>query len=106
MDQKTIGIVSYLGLIGLIIAFVMDKEKGELSRFHIRQNIGLNVLYIAFYVIYFVILIIAPKLGMVLGLLFLLPMILWIIGLIGAVKGEKKLVPMFGEKFQEIFKSI
>lgn len=106
MDEKTTGIVSYIGLIGLIIAFVMDKDKSEYSRFHIRQNIGLNVLYIALYVIYFIVLMAMPKLGMIIGILFLLPLILWVIGIIGAVKGEKKAVPVLGDKFQEWFKGV
>lgn len=106
MDEKTTGIVSYIGLIGLIIALVMDKDKSEYSRFHIRQNIGLNVLYIALYVIYFIVLMAMPKLGMIIGILFLLPFILWVIGIIGAVKGEKKAVPVLGDKFQEWFKGV
>lgn len=106
MDEKTTGIVSYIGLIGLIIAFVMDKDKSPFSRFHIRQNIGLTVLYLAMYVVYFIVLMIMPKIGMILSLLFLFPFILWIIGIIGAVKGEMKPVPVVGDKFQEWFKSI
>ena len=106
MDEKTTGIVSYIGLVGLIIAFVMDKDKSEYSRFHIRQNIGINVLMIALYVIYFIVLMAAPKLGLIISILFLLPVVLWIIGIIGAVKGEKKVVPVLGDKFQEWFKGI
>jgi hypothetical protein len=33
-------------------------------------------------------------------------LILWIIGLIGAIKGEEKPVPLLGEQFQEWFRNI
>jgi uncharacterized membrane protein len=33
-------------------------------------------------------------------------LVLWVIGLIGAVKGEKKPIPFIGEKAQEMFKNI
>ena len=32
--------------------------------------------------------------------------VLWIIGFIGAVKGEEKSVPVVGDQFQEWFKNI
>jgi len=106
MDEKTTGIVSYIGLIGLIIAFVMDKDKSEYSRFHIRQNLGINILWIVLWVLSIVLGSISSILGLVLYILFLLPFVLWVIGIIGAVQGEKKLVPVLGEKFQEWFKGV
>lgn len=106
MDEKTTGIVSYIGLIGLIIAFVMDKDKSPFSRFHIRQNIGINALWIALGVLSTILGSISSVLGLVMYILFLFPFVLWVIGIIGAVQGEKKLVPVLGDKFQEWFKSI
>jgi len=32
--------------------------------------------------------------------------ILWIIGLIGAIQGEEKKVPLLGDQFQEWFRNI
>jgi uncharacterized membrane protein len=32
--------------------------------------------------------------------------VLWVIGFLGALNSEKKLVPIFGEAFQNWFKSI
>lgn len=106
MDEKTTGIVSYIGLIGLIIAFVMDKDKSPFSRFHIRQNIGINILWVVLWILSIVLGSISSVLGLIIWVLFLFPFVLWIIGIIGAVKGEMKPVPVVGDKFQEWFKSI
>jgi hypothetical protein len=32
--------------------------------------------------------------------------VLWVIGLMGAINGQEKPVPILGEKFQEWFKSL
>lgn len=106
MDEKTTGIVSYIGLIGLIIAFVMDKDKSPFSRFHIRQNIGINILWVVLWILSIILGSISSILGLIVWVLFLFPFVLWVIGIIGAVQGEKKLVPVLGDKFQEWFKSI
>jgi uncharacterized membrane protein len=47
-----------------------------------------------------------PAIGMVLSLVSLVFLVLWIMGLIAAINGEEKPMPMIGEKAQEIFKSI
>jgi uncharacterized membrane protein len=94
MDQKTTGIVAYLTWIGLLIALVMTKEKSEYTSFHMRQSLGLCLLSV---------LGIIPFLGY---LIIILVFILWIIAFIGALNGEKKLVPIVGEYFQDWFKSV
>jgi|SRR5690625_1542162 len=102
-DGKTIAIISYLTLIGLIIAFVMNNEKkNTYASFHIRQAIGIFVTGLALGVINII-----PILGWLIsifGSIFLV--ILWIFGLIGAINGSWKPVPVLGEKFQEWFKGI
>ena len=55
-NGKTIGIISYLTLIGWIIALVMhSSNKTEQGAYHIRQSLGLIVLYVAVWIINFVI---------------------------------------------------
>jgi uncharacterized membrane protein len=106
MDEKTIGILSYIGPIGLVVAILMDKEKTPFTRFHIRQNIGIAIVWIAIYVVSIIMGRISGVLGMAFLFLNILPFIMWIIGIIGAVNGEKKLAPVLGDKFQEWFKSV
>lgn len=106
MDEKTIGILSYIGPIGLVVAILMDKDKTPFTRFHIRQNIGICLTWLAIYAISIIISRISGFLGMIFLIANFIPFIMWVIGLIGAVNGEKKLAPILGDKFQEWFKSV
>ncbi|AFM03227.1 putative membrane protein [Bernardetia litoralis DSM 6794] len=93
--EKSNGIIAYVTVIGLIIAFMQNKEeKSEYVNFHIRQMIGIFICSLVFVI---------PFLGWLLGLGVIA---LWIIGILGALSGERKPVPILGEKFQEWFKSI
>lgn len=104
-EPKTIGIISYLTLIGWIIALVMhNSNKSDFGAFHIRQSLGLIILYIVVWIVNFVIAVAGIP---YLGWLLLLPVfVLWILGVVAAVQGEKKPVPVLGEHFQEWFKGI
>lgn len=102
-EGKTIAIISYLTIIGLIIAFVMNNDKkNQFASFHIRQMVGLALTSI---VISFVGVI--PFLGWIiaiLGSLFIL--FLWVSGLLNALNGKAKLLPILGKKYEEWFKGI
>lgn len=95
-DPKVIAIVSYITIIGWIVALVLNNNpKSEFASFHIRQMLGIFLL------------------GMILSFIpvvniigWILTFVLWILGFIGAVQGEMKTVPVIGEKFQEWFKSL
>ena len=101
-DGKTIAIVSYITLIGLIIAFVINNDKkNSFASFHIRQNIGIFALYLVNT------LVLAKFIGLqILVLASIGIFVLWLIGLIGAINGEEKKVPLFGDLFQDWFKSL
>ena len=101
-EGKTIAIISYLTIIGTIVAYVMNtSKKNTFASFHIRQMIGIFILgIINKYVIYDVI---GSFFGWTVGIFVF---ILWVIGFIAAIKGEEKTVPILGEYFQEWFKSI
>ena len=95
-DGKNIALIAHITLIGWIIALVMNNNsKSEFASFYIRQMLGLMI--IAF-VLSFI-----PFVGWILNLGML---ILWILSLIGAVNGEKKLTPGLGAYFQDWFKSL
>lgn len=102
-DGKTIAIIAYLTVIGLIIAFLMNNDKkNSFASFHIRQCLGIGLTGLALGAIGVI-----PILGWLIsifGSIFLF--ILWIIGLIGALNGERKHVPLLGEKYQEWLKGI
>ncbi len=101
-EGKTIAIISYITLIGLIIAFIMNNDKkNTFASFHIRQSMGIILLAVAINLIFYVVSI--PFLPMIISLGLL---VLWILGLVAAVQGEMKPVPLLGVQFQEWFKGI
>lgn len=110
MDGKTIGIISYLTLIGWIIAFVMHgNNKTKLGAFHIRQSLGLFIISFAAYIVMFIFMFI-PVLGWIISILIWIALIgvfvLWVIGLVAAINGEEKPVPLIGTKIQEVLAGI
>jgi uncharacterized membrane protein len=91
IDGKAIAIISYLTLIGWVIALILHgNNKSDIGAFHLRQALGLGVLSMIFAFI--------PILGWILNIGVL---VLWILGLISAVQGEKKAVPLVGAFFQK-----
>lgn len=103
MDSKTMGIVTYLTLIGWIVALILNQTpKYPNVSFHLRQMLGIFLTGLLFSFISII-----PILGWLiswLGWLFVL--VLWIIAFVGALNNEQKLVPVLGEKYQEIFSGI
>lgn len=106
--DKTTGIVAHITLIGWIIALVMNGEKqGEeksFGAFYLRQMLGLFIVSIAVWIVMMVfslILIMIPVIGPIVILLLSIGfygglLALWIISLIAAVNGEKKMMPLVG----------
>jgi len=101
-EGRTMAIISYITWIGTLIAFLMNNnQKNSFASFHIRQTIGLSffTLVNAFVINRFVDSWVTRLIG--LGLL-----ILWIIGLVGAIQGEEKKVSLVGDLFQDWFQGI
>ena len=102
-NDKTMGIVAYLTIIGLIAAIVMNKDpKNQFTSYHIRQSLGLCITGFVLAVIGII-----PFIGWLIsifGTLFIV--ILWILGLINALNGQEKPVPVLGKKYLEWFKNI
>lgn len=102
-QDKTIAIISYLTLIGLIIAFVMNNDKKELfASFHIRQSLGLTLTSLALSLINII-----PILGWIVSIVgFFVLLYMWIVGLLNAINGKYKTVPILGDKYEEWLKSV
>lgn len=103
LDGKTIAIVAYLTLIGLIVAYVLNTDKKDVfASFHIRQSLGLGVIGLGLMVLGMV-----PILGWLIsffGSLFLL--FLWIMGLLNAINAKQQPVPILGKRFMEWFRNL
>lgn len=101
MDDKTKSIVAHITMIGWVIAIVMNQsDKGENTSFYIRQTLGIWLIGV-----------LGSLLGMyTIGLLgniaFIAMMVFWVLSLMGALSGEKRPIPVFGEMFQDWFKGV
>lgn len=103
MEQnKNAAIVAYLTIIGTVIAIFMNNENKSLfASFHIRQALGIFLTFFAlgYPVGYFDSWIISSA-------FYIFFFILWIYGFMGALNNEEKKVPLLGDFYQNIFKSL
>lgn len=113
-DGRNASIISYFWFIGWLIAYfaIYKENKTALASYQLRQTllfmiaatgiswisgtvtsllIGITGIYAFFYLGYLI------QIGLLL---------LWIIGFIGAINGEQKPIPFFGEWAQRIFPNI
>ena len=107
MDGKSISIISYITWIGWIIAFVMfNSNKSQLAAFHIRQSLGIMLLGILCYIVQ-IMLLFVPFLGWaVIGILWIGLVVLWVLGLVSAINGQEKPIPVIGSLAQSLFRGI
>jgi uncharacterized membrane protein len=106
MDQKTIAWVSYITIIGWIIALVSynsSNDKSSLAKFHLRQSFGIFATGIALYIVMIMMLFVMPFFFFLYPIFGIGIFILWIMGLIGAVNGVEKPVPVLGDFYQKTF---
>ena len=103
-EDRTVAILSYITIIGFIIAIVMHNgKKTSLGAFHLRQVLGLIVTGFAFGVCAIVLAFI-PFVGwfaIMVGWLALVASV--IMGLIAAASGKQTPVPVLGEHYQKWF---
>lgn len=106
-EDRTVAILTYITIIGFIIAIVMhSSKKTALGAFHLRQGLGLLItglviwlpgMIISFIpVINFLMVLVWPLVGISL-------FVLWIMGLLAAVNGQQKPMPVVGEHYQKWF---
>lgn len=110
-DPKTIAVVSYITLIGWIVAIVLHSSsqiKSPFAAYHLRQTLGIYITGIALVILSFIS--ILPFIGWLIGLVITLAQVglfvLWILGLVSAANGEEKPVPILGEYYQKFLKDI
>lgn len=102
-QDKAIGIIAYITVIGLIIAFILNMEKkNAFGSYHIRQALGIAVSGVAISFIAIV-----PVIGWILAVIgSLLILVMWVIGIVNAISGNMKPVPVLGDKFNEWFQGV
>jgi uncharacterized membrane protein len=99
---KIAAIVSYLTIIGCIIAIFMNLEtKNALARFHIRQAFGIHI---AFYGLG--VLVSQFDSWLISSSFYVFFIVLWVYGFSGAIQAKKTSIPLLGPQFQLWFKFI
>ena len=91
MDAKTTGIISYLSIVGWLIAYAAgDKEE---AKFHLNQALILNIGWLLVSIL--------SRFGRPIRyigwIVEMVLSVLWIIGFIAAIKNEERKVPLLGE---------
>lgn len=101
-QAKTTAIVSYLTIVGTIIAYFMNIDpKDPFASFHIRQAFGIHI---TFYLIGALMGLFDQ--GIIIGAFYVFFIVLWGYGLFMAIKGEMREVPILGPLFQKWFSTI
>ena len=99
---KNTAIVSYLTIIGSIIAIFMnqDENRSDFGSFHIRQALGMFLTFflLGYPIGYF-------DNWMISASFWVFIFILWIYGFLACLNNEMKMVPFLGEIYQKLFKS-
>jgi uncharacterized membrane protein len=104
--DKTISILAYIPFIGWLIALILnsDKPAGEKSynAFHLRQGLGLFIVYLAYSLLNWLITWI-PLIGsfadQIIKFLFI---VFAVLGILNAAKGLKRHIPVFGKQVDAI----
>jgi uncharacterized membrane protein len=109
---RTAGIISYFTLLGWLIAYFAfhQKDKTELGSYQLRQTLLFHIVFM----------VVSGVAGFIIGLIFSSGslagdigwiinvgfFVLWIIGFIGVANGQKKPIPLLGERAQDMFSGI
>jgi uncharacterized membrane protein len=99
-EDRTVAILSYVTIVGFIAAiFVHQSRKNQLGAFHLRQVLGLVVTGLVGGVCAVV-----PILGWIVWFFVVIGLfVLWLLGLISALRGDMRPVPLLGEHYQRWF---
>lgn len=103
-EDRTVAILSYLTIIGFIVALILhSSKKTTLGAYHLRQCLGLIITSLVLAPVSMALGII-PIIGWIAApILWLAFLIFWLIGLVAAAQGQQKPVPLLGEKYQQWF---
>ena len=92
MDKKTTDIVAYLTVVGLLIAFVAGDR--EASKFHLNQSLIIWLTSTVVGIVVGWVPLIGWLVSVVVGIFCA---VCWFIGIISAIQGTEKPVPLIGQ---------
>lgn len=95
MNKKTTGILSYITLIGWLIAFLAGDREG--AKFHLNQSLVLLIVALINKYVLTKVLGLIPFVGGLLSYIIGIYIIIcWILGLVYAIKEQEKELPLIG----------
>ena len=99
-EDKTVAIVSYLTLIGFVAAIIIhSNKKTKLGAFHLRQVLGFMLTGFAAIILVFI-----PLIGWIaIPIFWIFMLVCWVMGLIAAINGQMKPMPLVGPYYQKWF---
>ncbi|MBA5792845.1 DUF4870 domain-containing protein [Flavobacterium sp. xlx-214] len=107
MDNKTVSIVSYITIIGWVIAYLVGKDNLDaFAKYHLRQSFGLGISALIVGFIIGIVVFILPVLGLITWVINVFFFVLFIVGIINAVNGQMKPLPIIGKMFEDKFSFI
>ena len=107
-DGKTAAIIAYITVIGWLISyFALYREgKTQLAAVHLRQTLFLYLIGIGWYFVQMALLFTVPGLALLGTVVNIALFVFWLLGLIAAIGGQAKPMPVIGEPAQRMFSSI
>jgi len=115
-NGKTAGIVSYFFIIGWLIAYfgMHQNNKTSLGSYQLRQTLLFHIIHMIIYFVFHRIVYGMYFAGgsfyfLLNGIIWIADLglfVIWIIGLLGAIKGEKTAIPLIGDRAQTMFPNI
>lgn len=93
-EGKTMAVVSYITVIGLLIAYLVNSGKrNTFTSFHIGQSVRVVLLGLANYVLSFLL---PASLGFIISLISIGVLVLAILGIVNAANGKAVPLPVIG----------
>lgn len=106
---KTIAILSYITIVGWIVAIVMHNNspvKSKFAAFHLRQGLGLTLCAFSIIAAAVIVGFILPFLFFLIPLLQVGVIVLVILQIIQAANGKKQGIPVLGDFIEKTFSGI
>jgi len=106
-NPRTAAVVSYITLIGWLIAYfaLYRKKKSSFSAYHLRQTLLLHIIAFVINILAFLSLWhLFPHI--IVTVLALLLFILWLIGVYYVVNNKQKPIPIVGKLSQRLFRDL
>ena len=96
VEGKDVAIIAHITLVGMIIALIMNSNnRTDFGSYHLRQTIGLWLTGV-----------IGSFIPFVNFVIWLLILINWIVGIINAINGNEKPMPILGKQYAQWFKGV